>query len=119
MKLDSNQTPQDTISSKNGEINQELFLFLARRKKVEENMISFDWGYNRPFKRIEYSFNGFPGYGFNSFLNKKQMESRIIEMLIEETKFVGEWFYESTRVKNPERQKFIKTIREFLKFLLK
>ena len=53
------------------------------------------------------------------FLNKKQMESRIIEMLIEETKFVGEWFYESTRVKNPERQKFIKTIREFLKFLLK
>jgi len=55
MKLDSNQTPQDTISSKNGEINQELFLFLARRKKVEENMISFDWGYNRPFKRIEYS----------------------------------------------------------------
>jgi len=40
-------------------------------------------------------------------------------MLIEETKFVGEWFYESTRVKNPERQKFIKTIREFLKFLLK
>ncbi len=38
MKLDSNQTPQDTISSKNGEIDQELFLFLARRKKVEENM---------------------------------------------------------------------------------
>ena len=98
MKLDSNQTPQDTISSKNGEIDQELFLFLARRKKVEENIISFDWGYNRPFKRIEYSFIG---------------------MLIEETKFVGEWFYESTRVKNPERQKFIKTIREFLKFLLK
>jgi hypothetical protein len=112
MKLDSNQTPQDTISSKNGEIDQDLFLFLARRKKVKENIISFDWSYHRAFRTIEYSFNGFPGYGFNSLLNKKQMESRIIE-------FVGEWFYESTRVKNPKRQKFIKTIREFLKFLLK
>ena len=119
MKYNLNENTNDSISSKNGEIDQELFLFLARRKKVEENIISFDWGYNRPFKRIEYSFNGFPGYGFNSFLNKKQMESRIIEMLIEKTEFVGEWFYESTRVKNPERQKFIKTIREFLKFLLK
>lgn len=119
MNVDNNLIPQSEIPPNDGGIDQELFLFLARRKKVEENIINFGWDYHRPLKRVEYSFNGFPGYGFNSFSNKKQMESRIIEMLIEKTEFVGDWFYDSTRVKNPQRQKFIRTIREFLKFLLK
>jgi hypothetical protein len=46
------------------------------------------------------------------------MESKTIEMLIEETDLVGEWFFGPNNVNNPERQKFIKTIRKFLNFIL-
>jgi hypothetical protein len=48
------------------------------------------------------------------------MEYKIVEMLIEDenTDFVGDWFYGLQNVNNPERQKFIKTIRKFLNFVL-
>jgi hypothetical protein len=46
------------------------------------------------------------------------MEYKIVEMLVEETDMVGDWFFGPENVNNPERQKFMRTIRKFLNFML-
>lgn len=118
MRIKLTENEKDQISSKHEEIDSNLFNFLVRRIKVEEKDLGTDWLGNRPLRVTEYKFEGFPGYGFNSFSSKKDMEYKICEMLIEETEFVGDWYYGSQNVNSPERQKFIKTIRKFLNFVL-
>ena len=40
-------------------------------------------------------------------------------MLVENTDYVGDWYFNNTQNgNNPERQKFIKTIRKFLNLIL-
>jgi hypothetical protein len=118
MKIIINENEKDQISSQYEEIDLSLFNFLVRRIKVEKKDLGTDWLGDKPLRVTEYRFDGFPGYGFNSFSSKKDMEFKIVEMLIEETEFVGDWFYGLQNVNNPERQKFIKTIRKFLNFVL-
>ena len=118
MRIKLTENEKDQISSKHEEIDSGLFNFLLRRIQVIEKDLGTDWFGNKPLRVTEYRFNGFPGYGFNSFLSKKDMEYKICEMLIEETEFVGDWYYGPQNVNNPERQKFIKTIRKFLNFVL-
>jgi hypothetical protein len=118
MKIIINENEKDQISSQYEEIDLSLFNFLVRRIKVEKKDLGTDWLGDKPLRVTEYRFDGFPGYGFNSFSSKKDMEFKIVEMLIEETEFVGDWYYGPQNVNNPERQKFIKTIRKFLNFVL-
>lgn len=68
-----------------------------------------------PLKVIEYSFEGYPGFGFNSYRTKKQMEKNILELL-DETNFYTDQYEVGSL--NVERQKVIKTVRAFLNFIL-
>jgi hypothetical protein len=122
--MDQNKSKQNEISSQDGEIDSRIFNFLMRRIKKETRNIHQGFGTNyefedfEPLNVTEYTFEGFPRFGFNTFNNKKQMERKIIEMLIEETDLVGDWFFGPENVNNPERQKFMRTIRKFLNFIL-
>lgn len=118
MKIIINENEKDQISSQHEEIDRSLFNFLLRRLRKNKRNLGGDFEDFEPLSVTEYTFEGFIGFGFNSFNNKKEMESKTIEMLIEETDLVGEWFFGPNNVNNPERQKFIKTIRKFLNFIL-
>jgi len=118
MKIIINENEKDQISSQHEEIDRSLLNFLIRRVKIEKKNLGSDWYNEKPLEVTEYRFEGFPGFGFNSFSSKKDMERKTIEMLVEETDMVGEWFFGSNNVNNPERQKFMKTIRNFLNFIL-
>jgi hypothetical protein len=118
MKIVLNENEKNQISSQHEEIDRSLFNFLMRRVKIEKRDLGSDWLNEKPLEVTEYTFEGFPGFGFNTFNNKKQMERKIIEMLVEETDMVGDWFFGPENVNNPERQKFMKTVRNFLNFIL-
>jgi len=118
MKIIINENEKDQISSQHEEIDRSLLNFLIRRVKIEKKNLGSDWYNEKPLEVTEYRFEGFPGFGFNSFSSKKDMERKTIEMLVEETDMVGEWFFGPHNVNDPERQKFMKTIRNFLNFIL-
>jgi hypothetical protein len=118
MKLILNESEKNQISSQHEEIDSSLFNFLMRRIKINKRDLGSDWFDDKKLTVTEYTFEGFPGYGFNTFNNRKQMEYKIVEMLVEETDIVGEWFFGPHNVNDPKRQKFIKTIRNFLNFIL-
>ena len=103
------------ILSQHDEIDQKIYNFLIRRIKVEEKNLGTDWFDQKPLKVTEYSFNGLPGYGFNSYMSKKDMERSIIIMLYEND--VTDYIYDMNE-NDPERKKIIKTIRKFLNFVL-
>jgi hypothetical protein len=124
MRIRLNEEEKNQISSQHEEIDSRVLNFLIRRVKKETRNIHQGFGTNyefedfEPLNVTEYTFDGFPGFGFNTFNNKKQIERKIIEMLIEETDLVGDWFFGPENVNNPERQKFMRTIRKFLNFIL-
>ena len=69
MKIIINENEKNQISSKHEEFDSDILLFLMRRIKVEEkklNWSNFETE-EEPLKVIEYTFEGFPGYGFNSY----------------------------------------------------
>ncbi len=70
-----------------------------------------------PLKVIEYTFEGFPGYGFNSYQAKAYWTKQILELL-EEAEIIPKNWHGDPRVKNSERQKIIRTVREFIKIIL-
>ena len=102
------------ILSQHDNIDQKLFNFLIRRAKVKKSVVVSNVG-EEPLKIIMVSFEGHPGYGFNSYDSKRGMESKIIEMLYEND--ITDYIYDMNE-QNPERQKIIKTIRKFLNFIL-
>jgi len=103
------------ISSQHEEIDRSLMNFLIRRIKIKETELGGDW--EKPFKVIEYTFEGLPGYGFSNYHTKKDMEKKIIEMLYENDK-IGEEVYDFKNELDVNRQKIVKTIRKFLNFIL-
>lgn len=105
----------EDISSQHEDIDSKLFYFLMRRIKVEEKNLGTDWLGDKPLRVTEYRFEGLPGYGFNSFGNKKDAENKIIEMLYEND--VTEYVYDMNE-RDPKRIKIVKTIRKFLNFIL-
>jgi len=65
---------------------------------------------------IEISFKGLPGYGFNNFHGRKSMEKKVIDMLTDkEVIDLGEY---NPSTLDTNRQKVIKTIRQFLNFVM-
>ena len=104
---------KNEISNNHDDIDRKLMTFLLRRAEKKERQIGDD---EYPINVIEISFNGIPGYGFNSFSNRKDMERRIINMLEEEEVInLGEY---NLNVLDTNRQKTIKTIRQFLNFII-
>jgi hypothetical protein len=102
------------IKSQHEDIDRKLMNFLLRRTKVEERKIGdFD---DNPLIVTEYRFEGLPGYGFNSWASKKEMERKIVSMLYEND-IVENHPYDLDQ-QDPKRVKTIKTIRKFLDFIL-
>ena len=116
MKIIINENEKNQISSKHEEFDSDILLFLMRRIKVEEKKLNW-FTEEEPLKVIEYTFEGFPGYGFNSYRTKKEMMNNILSLLVEETDLIGDDFFEFPD-QNPKKQKVIKTIRKFLNNIL-
>lgn len=116
MKIILNEGEKQNISSQYDDIDRNLFNFLTRRIRVETKKLGEDFGDLDPLIVIQYTFEGYPQWGFNSFQNKKEMETKIIEMLYEND--IIDYIYDMDE-RNPERMKIVKTVRNFLNFILK
>jgi UTP-glucose-1-phosphate uridylyltransferase len=103
---------KNNISNQHSEIDGKLMNFLLRRVNVNEKQIGSE---EDPIKFIEVRFTDFSGYGFTNFMSKKDMERSIFTMLYEND--VVEDIDEMDE-RNLERVKIVKTIRQFLNFIL-
>ena len=115
MRITINENEKDQISSQHEEIDRSLFNILLRRINTKEKNFSTYWLGDKPLRVTLYTFEGFPGFGFTELMSKKDMEKQIIEMLYEND--IIEHIYDMDE-KDPKRVKIIKTVRNFLKFLL-
>jgi hypothetical protein len=116
-KLIISEEEKQDITNQYENIDRKLLNFLIRRVDSKENYIGKQFKDFEPLKVTEYVFKDLPGYGFNSFNSKKEMERAIINMLYEND-FIGEEIYDIKNVLDTDRQKIIKTIRKFLNFIL-
>jgi hypothetical protein len=116
VKITLNENEKDQISSQHEEIDSRLFNFLLRRIKVEEREIGVDLEEIEPLKVKDYTFEGYPGYGFNTWATKKLMEKKIIDMLYEND-IIDYWPFE-LELQDSKRVKIFKKIRKFLNFIL-
>jgi len=103
---------KNNISSQHSEIDGKLMNFLLRRVEKKERNVGDE---EHPINVIEIYFRELPGYGFNNFRNRKEMERNVIEMLYENDTIDNIFELEET---NPKRVKIIKTIRAFLNFIM-
>jgi hypothetical protein len=107
---------KSNISSQHDEIDRNLLNFLIRRIKIEKRKLGGNWGDIEPLEVTEYTFEGYPSYGFTSYDSKKTMENKIIRMLFEND--IIKDVYDMDE-RDPKRIKIVKTIRNFLNFILK
>jgi hypothetical protein len=117
MKIRLTENERESISSQHEEFDSRILNFLMRRIKVEERKLGGDFGDFEPLTTIEYTFEGFPGHGFNSYQNRSYWERRVIELL-EEAEIIPQDWVGDLKKENPERQKIIKTVRKFIKTIL-
>ena len=113
IKVNLNENEQ--ISSQHEDIDSKLFYFLIRRLTVIERKLGDGSHGMEPLKVKEYKFDGFPGYGFNGYMSKKDMEKSIITMLYEND--IKDYIYDMDE-RDPNRVKIVKTVRKFLNFML-
>jgi hypothetical protein len=104
----------NNISDQHSEIDRKLMTFLLRRVEKKERQIGDD---EYAFTIIEISFSDLPGYGFNTFSSRKDMERNMINMLYEND-VIGDEVYDFKNELDTNRQKIVKTIRAFLNFIL-
>jgi hypothetical protein len=107
---------KDNIKSQHDDIDKKLMNFLLRRNRINQRKFGNDEFYDNILEITEYTFEGLPGYGFNSFASKKEMEKKLIDMLYEND-IIDYWPYDLDQ-QDPKRVKTIKTIRKFLDFIL-
>ena len=101
------------LSNQHDNIDRKILNFLLRRVSVNDKQIGGD---EYPINFKEVRFESLPGFGFTTFISRKDMEKSIIEMLEEkEVINLGEY---NPNVLDTDRQKIIKTIRYFLNFIL-
>jgi hypothetical protein len=117
MKIVITENERKSISSQHEEFDSLILNFLMRRINIEKRNLGGDFGDFEPLTTIEYSFDGFPGYGFNSYQSRSYWERRVIELL-EEAEIIPQDWVGDTKKENPERQKIIKTVRKFIKNIL-
>ena len=113
MKIKITENEKESISSQHEEFDSRILNFLIRRINIIERKIG-DAEDFEPLSVTEYTFDGFPGYGFNSYQAKSYWTRQVIELL-EEVEIIPENWPGSLGGKDPERQKIIKTIRKFIK----
>lgn len=113
MKIKITENEKESISSQHEEFDSRILNFLIRRVNVEKRKLG-DAEDFEPLSVTEYTFDGFPGYGFNSYQAKSYWTRQVIELL-EEVEIIPENWPGSLGGKDPERQKIIKTIRKFIK----
>jgi hypothetical protein len=116
MRIILSENEKSEISSQHDEIDRKLLIFLMRRIKIEKRKLGGNWGDIEPLEVTEYTFEGHPSYGFTSYDSKKTMENKIIRMLFEND--IIEDVYDMDE-RDPERVKIVKTVRNFLNFILK
>jgi len=107
---------RNILKEETEEIDQKVMNFLLRRIKKEERKLGKNVGDFKPLIVTEYSFEGLPGYGFSSWLTKKEMEKSLINMLYEND-MIDYWIHDLDE-RDPQRIKLIKTVRKFLNYIL-
>ena len=114
---------KDDLSKKHEDIDRKLMNFLLRRYTVEEKTLpksSFfdpDEDDLPPISWKEVHFVDFPGYGLSSYMSRKDMEWRLLNMLEEAEKLNTDDF-RGNKGFDSDRQKKMKTIRKFLNLVL-
>lgn len=117
MRLIITENEREEISSQHEEIDSRILNFLMRRINVEKRKLGGNWGDIEPLTVTEYTFDGFPSYGFTSYQNRSYMEGKILELL-EEAGIIPEDWFGDLNTQDPKRQKIIRTIRKFMKLIL-
>jgi hypothetical protein len=111
------------ISTQHDDIDRTLYNFLLRRYSIEEKTLprsSFfdpDEDDLPPLSWKEVNFVDFPRYGLSSYMSRKDMEWRLLNMLEEAEKLNTDDF-RGNRGFDSDRQKKMKTIRKFLNLVL-
>ena len=121
-KIVLSEEERNDISKKHEEIDRGIMNFLLRRYSVEEKTLPKGrWSDEDddlpPLSWTEVSFIDFPEYGFNTYMSRKDIEWKILNMLEEAEKLNVDDF-RGNRGFDANRQKTIKTIRAFLNFVL-
>jgi len=113
---------KEDLSKKHEEIDRTLYNFLLRRYKVEEKTLPkggiwADEDNLPPLSWKEVHFVDFPGYSLSSYMSRKDMEWRLLNMLEDAEKLNTDEF-RGNQGFDPDRQKKMKTIRKFLNLVL-
>ena len=116
MRLRLRENESELNSSQNEEFDSRILNFLIRRITITERKIG-DAEDFEPLSVTEYTFDGFPGYGFNSYQARPYWTRQILDLL-EEAGIIPENWSGLLDEKDPERQKIIRTVRKFIKTIL-
>jgi len=112
---------KDELSKKHEEIDRTLYNFLLRRYQIEEKTLPkgiwSDEDDLPPLSWKEVHFVDFPRYSLSSYMSRKDMEWRLLNMLEDAEKLNTDEF-RGNKGFDPDRQKKMKTIRKFLNLVL-
>ena len=114
---------KDELTKKHEDIDRKLMNFLLRRHKVEEKTLPRSTFFDPddddllPLSWKEVHFVDFPRYGLSSYMSRKDMEWRLLNMLEDAEKLNTDEF-RGNQGFDADRQKTMKTIRAFLNFVL-
>lgn len=117
MRYRIRENSDESNSSKNEEFDSTIMNFLMRRINVEKRKIGGNWGDFEPLTTTEYTFDGFPEYGFTSYQSRPYWTRQILELL-EDAEIIPENWSGDLGEKDPERQKIIRTVRKFIQTIL-
>lgn len=120
-KIVLTEEEKDNLSKKHEEIDRTLYNFLLRRYQIEEKTLPkgiwSDEDDLPPLSWKEVHFVDFPSYSLSSYMSRKEMEWRILNMLEDAEKLNTDDF-RGNQGFDPNRQKKMKTIRKFLNLVL-
>lgn len=114
---------KDDLSKKHEEIDRNIMNFLLRRHQVEEKTLPRSTFFDPddddlpPLSWKEVHFVDFPRYSLSSYMSRKDMEWKLLNMLEDAEKLNVDDF-KGNRGFDADRQKKMKTIRAFLNFVL-
>ena len=114
---------KNNISNQYSDIDKKLMNFLLRRHSVEERTLPRSTFFDPddddlpPLSWKEVHFVDFPRSTLSSYMSRKDMEWRLLNMLEDAEKLNTDDF-RGNRGFDADRQKTMKTIRAFLNFVL-
>ena len=114
---------KNNLSNQHEEIDRMIMNFLLRRYTVEEKTLPRSTFFDPddddlpPLSWKEVHFVDFPGYSLSSYMSRKDMEWRLLNMLEDAEKLNTDDF-RGNKGFDVDRQKKMKTIRAFLNFIM-